>query len=328
MMRQLTILIPTYNRRERLFNTLTSINKQGHQGEYDIIISDNHSEYDVQEMINNEFDPDFARGIQVIRWGFNMGMATNLSVPFTFVKTPWCWLISDDDEIFDNALSVLFNEIGKKDSHSVAAVKHSTTILAEHAENKDFDSVRDICNYYIQTFNSRSDRWYLTMLYNMNVLKPYLSDFTLYSYSALSFWIPVIRAVNDKAGVLRISKDILIGYHDCAEDGWFTNPKRYLKTLVQIRTIFDSFHGLDYESYMLFRKMILGDNSDFRVRTVVNLICQCEKNYERRYYYNLLNEYMVGGIISKFMYKSFYYFVCFFNISPQQIRKFRKSILK
>ena len=98
----LTILIPTYNRRERLLNTLHSISNQGHWGEYKIVIVDNCSNYNVKETIESEFPDAFTQSITVHRWYFNTGMSTNISIAFEFVDTKWCWFISDDDEILDD----------------------------------------------------------------------------------------------------------------------------------------------------------------------------------------------------------------------------------
>ena len=49
-MYDLTVLIPTYNRKERLTQTLDCLSKQTNRS-FQIVITDNCSDYDVNELI-------------------------------------------------------------------------------------------------------------------------------------------------------------------------------------------------------------------------------------------------------------------------------------
>ena len=51
---QLSIVIPTYNRKDRLIRQLRSIYNQRESSLVDIVICDNHSDYDVEAAIRSE----------------------------------------------------------------------------------------------------------------------------------------------------------------------------------------------------------------------------------------------------------------------------------
>ena len=59
--KHLTIMITTFNRRERLLRTLHQIEQQGYFEQYCILISDNCSDYDVKDMLDKEFEPPFRK---------------------------------------------------------------------------------------------------------------------------------------------------------------------------------------------------------------------------------------------------------------------------
>ena len=89
--KKLTVLIPTYNRKEPLREQLRSLEVQGLWDEYEIIISDNHSNYDVKEMINESFSADFVKIIRIERRSCNVGGDLNVSLSFQLPTTEWMW---------------------------------------------------------------------------------------------------------------------------------------------------------------------------------------------------------------------------------------------
>ena len=70
--RQLTIAIPTYNRRDSLIKLLKSIEASSYQQLKEIVISDNHSDYDVKEELTKEFPQDFLNYCRIIINPFNI----------------------------------------------------------------------------------------------------------------------------------------------------------------------------------------------------------------------------------------------------------------
>ena len=308
-----TILIPTYNRKDRLINTLKSISSQGFWSEYQIVIVDNCSDYDVKGAIMEEFPDEFTRTIMVHRWFFNTGMSTNISISFEFVETKWCWFISDDDEILDGAISTILTDI--KSNKKCAAIKYSIKDVC-HYDNRIINNVDEWSNYYIE--NSSGDKAYLSMLYNISLLYPYLSELTIHSYSYLSFWIPVLRAINETKAVLKMSSKVLFVYkHN--NDGWSSSNVKYLDTLVGIRTLLDFRYNFSDSDFYCFKAVFCNDF--FCARSVVGRILLLPSSIARKHYYRLLNQYLSGSTIEKMLTKSIFYLVILLNIKPRIIQK-------
>ena len=268
---RLTILIPTYNRKERLLGTLHSIASQGHWGEYSIVIVDNCSDYNVEDAIKNEFSEFFTCNIKFHRWFFNTGMSTNISIAFEFVDTTWCWFISDDDEIKDGAVETIINDM-KRYKNSVA-IKYSIQDICQY-DDKIINNVKEWSNYY--QIHSSGDKGYLSMLYNISLLYPYLYELTVHSYSYLSFWLPVIRALNETNYNMVMSSDILFKYKS-NNDGWSSSEERYLNTLLGIRTLFDSDYNLTEDTFQQFRKVFKSDLFDSK-SIVLHVLYVPDKN--------------------------------------------------
>lgn len=302
---RLTILIPTYNRKERLLGTLHSIASQGHWGEYDVVIVDNCSNYSVEEAIKEEFADGFSNSVTVHRWFFNTGMSTNISIAFEYVKTKWCWFISDDDKITEGALEIILADCKKYPDYS--AIKYSIESICKY-DDTTIRSVEEWANYY-NKYNT-GDKCYLAMLYNINVLYPYMSELTIHSYCYLSFWLPVIRAINEANKPLFMSSSVLYNYQPNV-DGWSSTPERFLNTLVGIRTMFDTDYGLSNNSYKALKSMI--SSNLFDGRAILSRLFQVDDLIKRRRYYLLLKDYFVGSSFSIGLYKMVY---SFFSVAP------------
>lgn len=310
----LTILIPTYNRKERLISTLHSISSQGHLGEYRIVVVDNCSNYNVEETIKSEFPESFTQNVRVHRWFFNTGMSTNISIAFEFVDTKWCWFISDDDEILDGALSIVLNDTNRY--QDCAAVKYSIKDICDY-DNSIIHNVDEWSRYYFE--HSSGDKGYLSMLYNILKLYPYLNELTIHSYSYLSFWLPVIRAINETNATLVMSSDILFKYKS-NNDGWSSSDERYLNTLAGIRTLFDFRYNLSNTTFRGFRSVFVDDL--FNAKAVVVRILYLQDKQDRKHYYHLLKNYLFGNYFDLLLSKALYFFVTYLNIHPSTLKRF------
>lgn len=108
----LTILIPTYNRKEKLIKTLLTLQDQYNQN-FKIIIMDNASNYSIEDEITEALDNRFRSDITVLHHKYNIGMGNNISSLFMICETKWGWLLGDDDIINQNAVNTVLNNIEK-----------------------------------------------------------------------------------------------------------------------------------------------------------------------------------------------------------------------
>ena len=105
----LTVAIPTYNRREKLLRTLSSLEKQT-DDKFKILIIDNCSNYKIEEIFEN-FSEEFTSRIECISNKCNIGVCVNIALGYLYCDTEWCWGISDDDILPNNAIEIINKNI-------------------------------------------------------------------------------------------------------------------------------------------------------------------------------------------------------------------------
>ena len=112
-MKKLSICIPTYNRSSHLINCLNSIYLNGKILEQiEICISDNNSSDDTSEIINSfkkKIDIKNNKNLN------NIGVAKNILKSISMSNSEFCWVIGDDDLLFDNALEEVLKKLMVKD---------------------------------------------------------------------------------------------------------------------------------------------------------------------------------------------------------------------
>lgn len=145
--KKLTVVITTYNRKESLIEQLNSLRCQGHYQDYCILVTDNHSDYDVKEWLESQLPPDFMSIIEVKVWPYNTGHELNASLAFMDPVTEWMWLLSDDDLTEPFSLQTILNDIEKEENKDVCWIKYS---ISGSIPNKDCyaNTVKEVFDYY------------------------------------------------------------------------------------------------------------------------------------------------------------------------------------
>lgn len=97
-MPKISVVIPTYNRSAYLDAAITSVLAQC-DADFEIIISDNHSEDDTQEVVS-KYLPD--KRVRYFKNGTNIGMVRNWQkAVYECATADWFVLLSDDDFLID-----------------------------------------------------------------------------------------------------------------------------------------------------------------------------------------------------------------------------------
>jgi len=111
---KLSICIPTFNRQDKLPNCLNSIYLASTNStlDFDVCISDNGSNYDVNEIIK-DFDKKLK--INVNQNKSNKGYMPNLLKSISISESEFVWAIGDDDILMPNSLKRL-EEIFKENT--------------------------------------------------------------------------------------------------------------------------------------------------------------------------------------------------------------------
>lgn len=109
-----SIVIPTRERADTLFHTLTTCTAQDY--EYlDIIVSDNFSQDSTREVVNSFTDPR----IKYINTGKRVSMSHNWEFALGYVSDGWVSFLGDDDGLLPGALSTVSDVINRTGCQAV-----------------------------------------------------------------------------------------------------------------------------------------------------------------------------------------------------------------
>lgn len=221
----LTIGIPTFNRaqflHECLENTKKAIDASGFRDKIEIVISDNGSEDNTTEIVNN-FQETFA-ACRYFRNPVNMEFDRNVANVLNHANGMWCWTMSDDEIMSQDALSFLYPFLTSEDQN----ISHICIDQGHHLH--DLDSV----------FFKDGDEWLDKLgvtggLLSQNIFRMQYLPADISKYFD-NYWIHISIALEMKAK------------HACVlVKNLFLPPKVKRKTrFVRIDQVFDNFDHLN-----------------------------------------------------------------------------------
>lgn len=289
----LTVVIPTYNRKERLKRTLDLLEMQT-DSDFKIMILDNCSDYDINDVLRYR-DKKFFEKIKVIHNKINIGMSANIANAFIQGISGWMWLLSDDDIPSIYAVEDIFDEI--EHSSEIGVIHFAYHDISKYMRNeyRDFRNLHELLKFYNDIITQgmslelcNGDFIYLcNKVYNMKYIYKYCQDICLYTYSGVPQLVPILFMLDNHAGIFRISQKKLIVWEAPDGDHW-----DYIRTLSGTRIVTDfPLHLNDTEKSMLYN-LILYAYRNLLIKDVEQIsydydIGQLEKIYYEVYQYCL-----------------------------------------
>ena len=191
----LTVVIPTYNRREALVRLLKSFLDANYQLVDEIVISDNHSSYDVKACLQQELPLPLLQKCRVVVNRHNIGGQGNINNSFLLSKTKWMWLIGDDDTITPAALDIIAADI--QEAPDCAWFKYSTANINAVEEDVILHNLHEFIDYYTAKERHLGNLVFMSNnIYNMELLSPYLIYAFDYSYTFVSQILPPLMGLD------------------------------------------------------------------------------------------------------------------------------------
>ena len=243
-MNDLTILIPTYNRKERLKQTLECLQNQTKQ-DYIIVIVDNCSSYCVKNLVD-EFQYDFKRKIKLVERPYNIGSSANITMILLEATTKWCWLLGDDDYPLPEAVATIYKNM----NDDICAMHFSVLDLSRYVE-KDYKvyNLGGLIELYEKWLhdkkpivNLQGDLIFMSnKVYNMEYIRPFIVNAIEYSYSKIGQLIPIFKCLEFGKGTFLISNMKIVESLLAANDHW--NIKKIIYGMSSFTHI--SFDRLD-----------------------------------------------------------------------------------
>lgn len=142
MEKRLTIAIPTYNRKGKLYAQLELIRAQNCEFLHEVLIIDNASDESYADLAEDWCRGDLRKKIRIIKNYSNIGMSVNLLMPFLNVNSGWLWLLSDDDRVLGDCLAQIERDINTY--AGAGMIKYS---LTRRAENVEITGVKEFISY-------------------------------------------------------------------------------------------------------------------------------------------------------------------------------------
>lgn len=231
---QLTVIIPTYNRKFFLFETLKRLEKQACK-EFNIIIVDNASNYSIEREVLTEFNEIFRKKIVIFHNKYNIGLRGNLARIMTMVENGWFWTLGDDECISEEAIEIIYQEIksikDNKVGHIIFSSSSSNKKYDERYlfDEKIFKNLSEYINYsYARkkkytsalTYNDFMSIYLSINIFNSEYLKKYLGESYSYAYTGAAHIIPSLLALRDEEICIKVSSKKIVEILD------FTDAKR------------------------------------------------------------------------------------------------------
>jgi glycosyltransferase involved in cell wall biosynthesis len=205
----LTIVIPTYNREERLKQQLNSLFKQGVINNINIIVVDNNSSYDIAKSLTQHYSAELLNNVEIIVRPFNLGLGIAITMPFLICKTEWLWILGDDDEVVGD-LSIVLEDIDRFKDFGFLKYNISNS---SPQENKEISTIDDFLTYYGNKKHSTGDLVFISnSLFHLPVLEPYLGLPLIWSGTLVGHLIPVFFGLCEKTIKCRMINYNLVEY--------------------------------------------------------------------------------------------------------------------
>jgi glycosyltransferase involved in cell wall biosynthesis len=291
----LSIVIPTYNRQKQLFNQLKCIFKNDISKLNEIIILDNCSQYDIWDTIK-QFENN---KIRVIKNPFNIKVHSNIANAFYYCKSQWLWLLSDDDEIVEDAINKIWFEIDRC-SNKTGMIKFAR--VASPQKDNIVYNLKDFINYYYpEKDKKRGDVVFIsTNVYNLKNLGEYQGYAFEFSYTYIPHLIPIFKGLDDENISVTFSSKQIVEYIPPRDDGWsmYTVGKG-LSTLTHLPLkLTDKFWRmfLDITMSITYKSLIVNFLKDEKKEKIIDLKIIYNNIY--RYYLPLPSKIFIQFFMS------------------------------
>lgn len=239
-MSDLTIGIPTYNRKNELIRLLDSIS-QFSNNDLSIIVADNCSDYDIAEVIR-----DFPRlSINLVRRPYNIGPVANILRLFEEAKSEWLMIVGDDDEIactFKESIDVINNA----DAFTYA-IKFSSELYL--SDDKKFIK----CDEFIEFLAGSDERFSSTAListwaFRLKNILPYLRFGYMYSGTHIPHVIIVLACLSTVGKEIQISSKVPVRFNNPPINNRWNIALTYSSLIINLLTCHFFMHEKNFQS--------------------------------------------------------------------------------
>lgn len=224
----LTIAIPTYDRNDILLKNLVNLLPQITDDCF-LLIIDNFSPVPVIDTIGPLLDSRPSIHNSIIRNEINIGGSANIIRCFELCKTPWIWVLGDDDDVCPDAVDVIINSI--KEYNKSIFIHFSSEIY-----KRDSSFITRGMHDFIDKLDSFSAILLISSgIYNTNIVKNKLNFGYMYIYSMAPHFATLIMSLGDDGLCFLSNRQIIHWEPPISEQQWsFINASLGFMTLLEL----------------------------------------------------------------------------------------------
>jgi glycosyltransferase involved in cell wall biosynthesis len=224
---KITIAIPTYNRNEKLSENLCLLLPQ--LSSQKVLIVDNHSDKAVSESLERLIQEYKNIDVKVYRNITNIGISANFLRCFEYCETEWMWLLSDDDQICEDAIKIIEKDTKRFHDYNFfnylsAMVEKDVSFGGVFPDNFPNHTKAHHINYRKDSFSTIGLKELISKLdsfvnflfvssgvYNIPKILPHLRIGYIYGYSLAPHIATVLFSIGDSGKVL-FSNEKLVNF--------------------------------------------------------------------------------------------------------------------
>lgn len=272
---ELTVIIPTYERNACVLTQVRGLLKLTGIEKVRIIVLDNCSSIPVVDTLKKSGIS--SNNLTVIRHNQNIGINGNILECFRVCVTKWLWILGDDDEVDKYALRTINNKLQSIDD-DVACLNFDSKVSSDLRKNiKRVMSLDELpeCNAGYSSILFIS-----TNIYNTKILKKYIGDGILFSYSFQPHCAMLISCLIDKRGALITVPEKIVNWSDDSVLSWSAVHMSFAR-----QTIFDLRGLRDHSSYPILYNYIMKGYDDWKALLKLNdFFCSEDKGLASKKY--------------------------------------------
>ena len=268
----LSVMIPTYNRKEDLLKTLKSLERQTVNNFY-VVISDNASEYSVEKEIMPMLTKEFAEKVMFYKNKYNIGGSHNVLKLFSLCETKWAWFLGDDDSIKDNSVEIVLKWINRY-SH-VGGFWFS--LVKKDAEYVVLKNLQEYVNLEEELAFSGDAIFVSNKVYNTEIIKNYMYQVHKHVYTAIPQCILIFEMLKRGVDYVVVFEDKIVE-HSGFKEGFTWNVST---VMLCMRTLMDYDSGLSWNYHKRLVKCSMLNTEIF----IKSCIMQKELEWQNKKYY-------------------------------------------
>lgn len=192
----LTITIPTYNRKSSLLERISELCKCEGIEDIKILIIDNNSDEDPTHDILRLCETKDIQ-VNIIRNKANVGLSANICKCFENTETEWMWLLGDDDPIASDSIQTITQFILDVPSNAVMLKFGGEAMIPAITEYHEINGIESLSKFMNTAWRYSSMLFISNSVFKTAQLNKYLNVAYMWAYSYAPHLAIVLPAMRD-----------------------------------------------------------------------------------------------------------------------------------